>query len=47
MIKAGGLENRGKIGVRQQGVLRTQWEDLKKQFAKRLGLSIIQKMRWN
>ena len=48
MIKTGDLENRNKIGVKEQGVLRTQWEDLKKQFAKkRLGLSIIQKMRWN
>ena len=25
MIKTGDLENRGKIGVRQKGVLRTQW----------------------
>ena len=54
MIKTGGLENRDKIGDKQQGVLRTQWEDLKKQFAKRLVFqdksllkSNIQKMGWN
>ncbi len=38
MIKTGDLENRNKIGVKEQGVLCTQWEDLKKQFAKKTWL---------
>jgi hypothetical protein len=43
MIKTGVLKNRDKIGANQQVVMCIQWEDLKKKFAKRLGLSIIQK----
>ncbi len=34
MIKTGSLKKRGKIGVKQQGVLYPEWNNLKKPFAK-------------
>ena len=47
MRKPGSLKERGKIGAEQKGVLYDQGNNLKKTFAKQLGVSIIQRRRWN
>ena len=42
MRKSGNLKERGKIGTEQTGVLDAQEKNLKKLFAKQLGVIIIQ-----
>ena len=42
MRKPGSLKEGGKIGVQQKGVLHVQGNNLRKPFAKQLGVTIIQ-----
>ena len=46
MIKTGSLKKRSKIGVKQQGMMHVQWNNLKEPFSKQLGLSIFQKKQF-